>query len=858
MATEDEVAFDPTTAKLSSKPSSKPTSFDPSTARPKGDSAHPRLDYPGLYPRKSPSDVDYQTGLPLSVRTALDQADNAREKKKVLVDTFGAANVKENPEGGFIVMRNGKKIAAEGGSTTTGAVASLIGHGTETLGMAAGAAQGARAGAPFGPWGIALGTVGGAILGSLTGKSLTEAQKTAQGRVDKTPSETAEAYARSAEGGVVGELGGQATGKVLSRVARGPLPKGITEVTPEVAAMNERLLAGGARPPAQSVMPGLKHVQWMETFAEKIGARSVAAKAANEAYVQKRVSTILSGAKVPSPEIKPTIQELARGDSKIPTAEVGEVVKNSMIAHKEMIEGQVRQQLGEVNKLLDRQMNRLATLTRSRQTDGLGLDAAQAIRESRRDFGTAMSKGYQKVDSLVGNEPLVPTMIVNKEARAIVNRAPKSTQQALVKEMSDLGIEMTDDPSRSVKKISFGDAQSVRTRLRERADSQNLTPGVDQGQFAHLANMMDHSIQAAGKTQRAAPAVRLLNQLDATYAKGIRRFEDATVKSLVNNLRAGITPDPETIARQILKPGNEARVAAIRQMVGPDTWKKVVGADYTNLISAATDDTGAVSGVKLLHQVTLRKGLMERIYGPRIAADVTGLARAMAARDSGLPIESLAPGVVRDTLAQVRTEEAQLNDFMKKNALSSLSNPKLNPERAYGWLVKPNNGTALKSAVKMLGEDSPQVTQLRQTALKELLAQAKVATASGRAPQGLEEALNKYTKEQQQLLFPHGMADDLNLLGKEIKLTMGKLQDESMASIGAGVVLSPHTTAVVRLPIQGAMWLYTTILSQPGTLRYLSIGLRSPSGPVRIATREMIKQMVRTGGIEAQQDNDQP
>ncbi len=813
--------------------------------------ARPRLDRVPI----PDASVDWRSGLTVVDRMALDQADNLREKQKYLNSVYGEKNVKVASDGSITVMKNGKEIAAEGGSKAKGVVAELAAQAPELAGMAAGAAAGAKALGKAGPWGLGLGIVGGAILGAVTGKSVTEAEKAVQGRLDKTPAETAKAYGDTAKGAVEGELAGGVVGKVVSRLARGPLPDLITAAKSS-AGMTDRMLAGGARPQAEATMPSAKHIQFVEAIAAKASGPQKAQAAANAGYIERRMGRILEDSGLSKDETKATVAELARGDSKIPTAEVGEHIKSAVTAHRDMIAGQVERTLADTNKLLDAQVNLIGKATGRLSTEGLAEDVAGGIRQARRDFGTSMSKVYDKVDSLVGDQPLVPTAIINKQARDIVKRAPQSVQAALTKELKDIGIETSDDPRTPYKSISFGDAQRIRTVLRERSDETALTRGATQGEFSALANAVDHSIQAAGKNPAAARAVNMLNQADALYAKGIRRFNDATVKRFVKDMQAGLPPNPEEVAAKIVQPGQEARVKEIRRMVGPDAWKKVAGADYTNLITGETDETGAVNGMKLLRAVTERKGLMTEIYGARTANEITELAKQMAVRDGGLPISSLAPGQIKTTLTAMQAEQKTLDDFMKKNALSVLANPKANPERAYAWLVQPNNGTALSNAVKLLGEDSPQVAGLRQTALKQLLTNAKMSVAAGQAPDALTGALNKYTAQQQRLLFPNGMADDLNLLGKEIQSLTHKLSDESKASMAAGAVLS--TPFAVRVPIQVGLGIYQTLLSQPKVIRYLSIGLRSPSGSVRNATRATLKTLIRSGTLDAAQDNDQP
>ena len=811
----------------------------------------PKLDAPELGDAKK----DWKEGLTFYDNVALDNADNLREKQKYLNVVYGEKNVKIATDGSIAVMKDGKWVSATGPSKPKSALAEITAATPITTGMAIGAKAGLEAGASTrNPWGMALYSIGGAVLGAVTAKSAQEAQKAISGTLDKTPAETVRAYGDTALGAAGGELAATGIGKAISRIARGPLPKFATQVTPETNAMTDRVIAAGARPPAQSTLPGLKHVQWMETFAAKIGGANKAADTANAAYIQRRISGILENSGVAKSDVAPTIRELANPDSKIPTAEVGEQIKKSVTAHKDMIQGQVDQGLSDAQKLLDAQTSRLAKMTRAHATEGLATDVATGIKESRKDFGTSMSKVYQKVDSMVGDKALVPTAIINKEAQSILKRAPQSVQAQLTKELADIGIDL----GQTKKAISFADAQRIRTILRERSDEGSLTRGATEGEFARLANAVDHAIQAAAKYPEAAPAVKMLNKADELYHAGIRKFDDATVKRLVTDMRAGIEPNPETVAAKILKPDNVARVKEIRRLVGKDAWQKVAGADYTNLITHATDETGAVNGMKLLRGVTERKALMTEIYGAKTANEITELAKSMASRDGGLPVEALAPGQIRTTLANVRAEEAKLNEFMKTNALSSLTNPKINPERAYKWLTQPNNGTALKGAIKLLGEGSPQIAALRQTALKEVLTNAKVEVASGTPSDALTKALNKYPTEQQKLLFPNGMAEDLHLLGREIKFTMAKLQDESMAGFGAGAVLSPATPFFVRIPIQFGMGIYTAIASNPTTIRYLAMGLRSPSGAVRNATRETIKQLVRTGALSPTMGGEEP
>lgn len=821
-----------------------------------------------LYP-----EIDFDEGLPFLDRTHLAQADNFQEKEAYLQKVYGKGNVEvdSDPYGQkmLVVKKDGKKIAAEGGGGFGQFTADIIGSGPEWASMGAGAVEGAEIGSVGGPLGAGAGGLIGAGIGGMFGKTAIEGEKAREGIYRKTPAQYAGAVGEAGISGMEGEALGGLTTKTISKILRGPLPELITQTDPENRTLTDRTLAGGARPPAASTMPGAKKLAWTEALARKTVSGVRSQDSANSQYVADRMRDILRESGVPEPQIEPTLKELESGEAKVPTEEIGEHVKKRVQAHQEMLEGNIQAQLKDVNAQIDQQLTHLDTLTRRYQTGDLGVDVGQGIRQARRDFGTAMSKGYAKVDAMVGDRPIVPVQLIRQEAARIARRLPQSSQAGVTREMANLGGEATGQDDQALfhelgvdlpagkDQISLGDAQRIRTMLREKSDEASLTRGVTQGEMSRLANAVDYSIQAAANDPTVgAPAVRLLNSLDKTYAQGIKRFQDATVKRLVKNLEAGLPPDPEEIARQIVQPGQEARVKEIRKLVGDSVWKRVAGADYARMMRASTTEGGGIDGARLLSEVRQRRQLMAVVYGDNLSKQIEELARTVAVRDEHLPPEALAPGRLHATLTNLRSAQEAQNRFLRENYLGLLGNPRRNPEQVYRWLVKPDNASALRQAVEMFGEDSPQITGMRQAALKELLASAKMEFADGREAGALSAALAKYTPEQQKLLFPKGMDSDLNLLGKEIEFVMRTHTDESKASFAAGAVLAmPFFT---RVPIQVGIGLYQVLLSQPSVIRYLALGLRQPAGPARIAARHMVESLVRFGTLAPNLNQGEP
>ncbi|CAM5998757.1 unnamed protein product [Sphagnum balticum] len=141
--------------------------------------------------------------------------------------------------------------------------------------------------------------------------------------------------------------------------------------------MTQRTVAGGARPQAQATLPDMKHIQFMEALAAKTVGTVKKQAAANSNYIAGRMQDILKDAGIPVHQIDATIKELASGESKIPTSEVGEHVKLAVQAHREMLEKQVDNALRVSNTEIDAALNQMNKATNRAGTEGLAVDAAR-------------------------------------------------------------------------------------------------------------------------------------------------------------------------------------------------------------------------------------------------------------------------------------------------------------------------------------------------------------------------------------------------------------------------------------------------------------------------------------------------
>lgn len=810
-----------------------------------------------LYP-----EVDFTTGLGFLDQTHLATADSFKEKQTYLEKVYGKKNVSTitDPQGlpKLVVNSGGKKIAVQ----DSGFVADAVGSAPQTIGAAGGAILGSAAGP--------LGTLAGAGLGAGIGKAATEIRKQFQGTYDQTGKQAVGNIGQAAVEGVTGEAGGQLTTGLVSKVLRGKIPQMLSQTTPESEAMTERTLAGGARPPAQSTLPGSKKIQFAEALARKTVSGVKSQDTANETYIENRTRDILKSTDMPDHHVDAVINEIKSGEGRVPTEDIGEHVKVRVQAHAEMLEKNVAERTAAADSQLKARLEQLDKLSNRTNTGDLGVDVAAGIRTARQEFGTQMSAAYEKIDGMVGGKPIVPTGNMKDVAADIGRLLPERGGGAGSPTNKGTGISGLQQPGPSPAEkvfkslglqipkgdVTLRDAQRIRTIIREAADSGNLTPGVTLHDMGRLADAADADFALAGKSPAAAPAIKALAETDKVYHQGIKRFNDNTLNQLAKANDAGLPPDSEKIASLIVQPGQRERVNEIKGMLGRETWQKVAGADYNRILTASTNHEGQVDGIKLLTQIKQRGSVMKDVHGHGMTERLTELGKSLAARDGKIPVEQLADGNIKETLKLVEDAQKTHNKFMKENYMSRLVDPKANPESTYNWLVQPENSSALKSAVRLLGADSPQIKEIQSGALRQLLSNTKVSYLDGRSADALSTALAKYTPEQQKILFPNGLDSDLHLLGKETQFLMRNLSDEAKASMAAGAILAlPFGTSI---PPRVAIGAYQILLSQPKVIRYLALGLRSPPGPARIAAKALLKQVVQNAATSSDSNEGAP
>jgi hypothetical protein len=814
--------------------------------------------------------------LPFTDQVHLAQADNFDEKELYFQNKYGKSAVKRewgsDGKPALLVTTTDGKLYRIG---EAGFVAQLTADSPKLISMGAGAATGAEIGAlggPLDPITVPAGAVIGAGLGAVFGKGATEAQKGIEGNYKKTPGQLVGALDDASAEGMEGQMGGMMAGKLTSKILSSRLPSFMTGATEETRDMTQKAWAAGARPPYASMAPDAMKLRRIEVDADKLTGPNKAQDERNMAYVLSTLKDTLKQSGMPPAYVDKIAEEAQNPFAAASHEAIGQDIKVSVQAHIDAITAAIDKTAKVADSHIDAQLSAVTKIIDSSTHAGLGEDVATAIKSAKKDFSDASSKLYSRIDGLIGDQKVVPTEGISAVAKSIIKDMPPSEVARITKEAAQLagrplsaedaillkefGVEL--DPGQT--KMSFAQAQNLRSILRAKGKPQSLTHGIKEGTHLRLADAVDDAIHEAASDPVAAPAVKALDVADKFYKDGIGKFKDAQIKQLVKGLSTGMPPDPEAIVNVIAGPGNSSRIATIHKMVGDDVWRRVQSVHMQQYLDrfTSTGETGApvLDGIKILK--SLREGDATKsfaaIQGEGSVADLREIGAMLASRQGKLAPDALTKGTVKDALLAMKAHQARLDEFMSRNALSILADPKKTGEEAYQYLVRPGaDGEArTMAAAKLFGINSPQMKGLQQAAIEEMARNANINAIDKSGNRALENALSQFTKNQQDLLFPNGAADDLRQLSKVIQFMFpfksGEASDTAMAGMHAGAVLEKPLRK--RLYIQAVAAVTRFVALHPSVARWIVTG-RDEGTPWIRRTAGLIQKMAQVGTAEA-------
>lgn len=813
-----------------------------------------------------------QDKLPFGDQVHLAQADNFEEKELYFQNRYGKDAVArewgDNGDPTLVVKTKDGKTFRIGGDKGAGWVAKLVADAPETIGMVAGGAVGSKAGP--------AGMVAGAGVGRMAGKALVEGQKVAEGNRHKTAVQGVRAISDSGKEGALGEMGGEVAGKVVSKALTSSLPKFISGATDESIEATRQAWVGGGRPPYASMAPDLTKLRRIEVVAEKLTGRYARQDERNMAYVRSELADTLKASGTPKEHVDAFLSEIDGPEYAVSHNNVGEDLQESVKAHVASLTAAVERTAKVADSHIDSQLANIKSHIDSSKTADLTGDVGAMIDSAHKDFQSASTALYDKALRLAGTDKIVPTDLVADEADKIVDvikeTAPSQVPR-IVQEMSQLaGKQLNERDAILLKefgieipetgKMSLKGAQRLRTILRQKAGAGDFTHNTTQHDYGQLATAVDQSIQDAAADPAAKPAIDALNAADSFYKRNAPKFNDAKIDNLMAQIRSGAPPDPQKLVKLLTSPGLSTRTAALRRMVGEDVWKRVQSVHLQSFmqrfVNKGIDGKEEVDGMKLLQNLQDGDGVqsIRAIHGQETVTQMREIAQLVAARRGKLDPAVLVSGGPKEALQSMREHEAQLDNFMKKNALAILSDPNQTGEQAYQWLARPHGAggdeSRLIAAAKLFGANSPQMMGLRQAAVEDVARNASMAAIDKQGNSAIERSLKEYSATQTKLLFPDGMDSDLRHIGDVIKFMFpfksGVASDTSMAGMTTGSVMELPLRR--RLYAQAVAAVTRFVALHPSAARWLVTGRKENEFAWMRRTAELFNKMTMIGVAE--------
>lgn len=800
-------------------------------------------------------DVDYDTGLPWAAKVAVKDSDNPTEARLALEKLFGPGNAGQDKGGRWWVKtKSGKKVAvfAEGASGAFGeGMAGAQASGPE----AAGALTGGAIGLAGGPLGVLAGTG----LGGAAGKGLDELSKAIRGVLSKSPSEEAGALAVSGAVNAGAEGAGQAL-RGTGRGIMGLLRQKYWETTPDSNAMAENLLRKGAVPPLVTVAPGAKSAQYDQMLRNMVKGDPQRAK--NIKFANQRLFDMLQMAGVPDDEIRDVFAAIVDPRRAISLRVEGETVTRGVQEHISGLEREANVAMETARGIVDRAEKQLEALGQNPETGNVHQLFNTAATESRRRFGGAMSRVYEDIDTMTGGKVIVPTALMKKAAQDVLSVMPSTNAPTIFHEVVGMP-----------NKLTIKEAQRLRTRLREAADSGNLTPGTIEHDYNEVARSVDAAMDPAGiPDQKSMPAeaLRALEAADKAYAEGIAKYRDAKLNQMLRDYRNQKVLDPEKFAASLFDTQSAFRVRNYREIVGEQTWSIVQAADARNIFRAArrlaSDASSAtrIDGQALSTILETRGPMLDAIYGAEKAKQWREYARQLAALDGKIDARVLTPDSFGIALQTAVTRRQQLEDFVKNDVLRALKRG--GPEEidaAINVLVKPGQEAELDHVIRFFGEDSPEVKAIRSAAIKKALTSAVMTDKTGLETriggEAIDAFLKKFTRREQQMLFPNGLDTDLRILADEMKA----LFPPSYQDMGGSLAAASIKGKVPFSPVADIKWLHVAfkgwLADRPTVIRIIA-GIKDPpseaklirQAAVRVMWKQFLNEQAQSVGSTAQ------
>ena len=519
--------------------------------------------------------------------------------------------------------------------------------------------------------------------------------------------------------------------------------------------------------------------------AEKIGARPSIAQATTETARNRPVSRIVGTAQntaenvLGNPRAKPNLravlkekERLAAPQSKLTQAEAGDSMARILEKEsKEMAETASRQ-TEFIEQAVDTEVKNLQRSVGKGELAGaeLGEKAVANIVSQKKAFSKKAQNLYQKVDNIIGKQAIVPVKKIKLAATKILNQFPETKTGGRAFLPEEVKRELLEIQNITGEKISFAQAQNIRSTLNEIAYTPELLKGVPTRHALQLKAAVNRALDDVAELPEGKAALEALDVANKFYAENIKKFDDAAISVLTRDLRAGGSIQPDKIVATITNSKSGTQINKIKQLVKPEVWENVRKERLGMLFEDATNADGVITGRLLHSKINTMGSGFDAVFG-KDSMQIRNLVKKLRASEGKLDpvqIEKLEAGDLKTTLQNAVKAKKDLDAFQSKNFIKSLSQGEREFGDAIDYLYTSKNPRQVLEAKKHFGESSEEWLAVKDSFVDKML-----KNLIGKSDDGLEE-----------LLKPGKLVEELESKGPIMKAALGESHFKELMKFG--------------------------------------------------------------------------
>lgn len=852
-------------------------------------------------------EVDFTT------QTLFNMATNDKERRNALARAYGGPGaVKQDPFGDWYVEdQEGKRRKPKGG-----AGAFIASEAAPVAGSIAGGVLGAPAGLP--------GAMGGAAVGGGLGQGINDAILALAGVYDRTLGEQALTTGIAAASGGIGEGVGRAvaTGIAAAGGAKHALPTMAArytgaDVDPAATQTALRLAEQGVKVPPSAWMKETPAIHTVVEEFDPVFRTQLPLKESALKHYETKGNELLDTLGIPAERR----QDILKPSAGVSTEEAGQAVLARTASEMAARDAELKAamdaaKLARTADLTGTSTEVKSTLETLREAHAAAKETAQNIVDEgfiaiQRDIDAA--KVAAKIDGSPGEAARLAAGRIRALRAAVTDRAsqlynaadaaagdvrpnignlPEVAQEFLGSLPAEFAAKHPDIAKKIAEmrpgESTFGQLRNLRSLIRQDIDYNDLLPSIRDGAYKRFAGLLDNVLHEQ-QLPELKTAAKLLDDADSFYADNMKQFRDKTVGWLKDSVEAGMPPNAEAIAQQILTKDQSERIAGIRRILGPGLWNAVQHADTQAMINASqTTVPGVIDGMTFAQQVAKRvqDGVLKDGYSKELADKVLAQANRVLALNGKIPVSRLGDDTLASIMNRLEAHAVEIDRVAKADPLGTLTRDMKRIEGSFkgkrsemmkamrddplGFLyeagAKPiaaanriiNDPDLFIAAARKFGEDSPEFQMLRQAAAQRLLQTEHPEKILGKF-QG-----PKMPESVQQLIFPGVAHRDAVQLAKDMDFLMS-----AGAGYGAGGsiaakarVLHPTSSLIfgdklsfkipgVDVAARAALGNYykavTWGATHPTFIRFVADGLRG-TPEEREAARAAFRKIIEAGG----------